>query len=74
MQATVIAFPVQTACETCQRPCGPDQLNTCNTCGQKMCGKCDRCRCDVLAAELLERALMQPGLRRRIRRAARRSA
>lgn len=72
MAAKVIAFPVQTACDTCGRPCGPDQLSTCLTCGDKMCGNCDKCRCDRLAADLFERALAQPSLRRSVRKVARR--
>jgi hypothetical protein len=67
MNATVIEFRVQTQCELCKRPAGPDELSECYECGQKYCGMCHTCECDLRVADLVARIReMQPGLFRRL--------
>lgn len=55
MSAQLLAFPVQTSCPICKRPCGPDELAECSDCGDKFCGLCAWCSCDELAKDLAER-------------------
>jgi hypothetical protein len=52
--ATVIAFPVQTACPVCHRACGEDELSYCYTCEDKFCRHCSECSCDRVGAELAD--------------------
>lgn len=54
----VIPFPPRYTCPTCQRPCSPEDICECLTCGQQYCShkECDwTCDCDRIAAELAQR-------------------
>jgi hypothetical protein len=44
--ATVIAFPLQTACPVCRVACPPDALSTCYACEDQYCRHCSECSCD----------------------------
>jgi hypothetical protein len=70
MSATaVIAFPAQTACPVCKRPCGEDELSSCYTCHDKFCQHCSECSCDRLAAMVADWiAWNRPTLFTRVRR------
>lgn len=54
---SVLAFPVQHRCPTCERMCSPEDLSSCLTCGQEYCSHCTwECECDRVAREMAERA------------------
>jgi len=55
MPAAILAFPAQTSCPVCHRPCCEDELAECYDCGGKMCGLCSTCKCDVLADLVIQR-------------------
>jgi len=71
-KATVLRFPVQTACQSCGRPCGEDELSACYTCGETFCGSAKTncksiCACDRMAADFALRVdIMKPGLLTRL--------
>lgn len=57
MASNILTFPVQHSCPTCNRPCSPEDLSECLTCGQQYC-KHDswQCACDRVAIEVVQRA------------------
>jgi predicted sulfurtransferase len=59
MPATVIEMPstILTACFECRKPYSEEELSQCGTCGDRMCRHCSLCSCDVLALDMLNRAM-----------------
>jgi hypothetical protein len=54
--ATMLSFPVQHACPTCNRPCSDEDLSECLRCGQQYCSQDSwECDCDRTAREIIER-------------------
>ena len=67
MSATVLAFPAQAVCDSCQRATIEDDLDGCFTCDVRHCGRCldSDCDCDKAIAELAARMKEAKGVQRR---------
>ena len=67
--SNVLPFPIQNSCPCCTRVCAPDDLTTCNRCGERWCGRTgcpSTCGCDRFAVVVMQNIQrMNPSLWRR---------